>query len=330
MNSYEENHLVFSEIINCYSTSWDESIGEVYIKHPSHLDSIKVEKEYFYALEKAKTQKIPFNIEKEKSIFQQNLWTKQEEDSIKDNLKFIEGMRENISREFLISRRRLLKKELYDCEKRLDSLLMKKDFLMGFTAEKYARQQSIYYQVKNSFYKDEKLIEKFSENELQDEDIYLKLIEIYNKYQKRINQDSIKNIAISPFFANLFYMAGDNAYYFFGLPVVKLTSHQSDLFMNGRYFKSLMEKYGNKLPEEMKQNPNDMIEFFEITQNVEKSGILEDDKDGNSSASSILGATKEDLRLMGVNPSQIQDIGKEIAKSKTGMLSKDDLYKMMG
>ena len=329
MKNSDENHLIFLEIINCYSPVYDSVLGELFIKHLSQIESINIEKQYVYALNKAIENKIPTNDQKLQSLIKDGLWTKKEEDSLKDNLTFVQGMRDNISREFLLSRRKLLRKELVLTEKKIESLLNKKDYLLGFTAERYARQQYMYHQMKQCFYKDDKFIERFSIEELQDEETYDKIRNIYEGYIKRVNIETIKEITISPFFTNLFYMAGDNAYDFFGKPIVSLTGFQRDLFLYGKYFKNLMGQYGDKLPKDMSENPNDIIEFFEITQNVEKSGILKDDgKD--VSTTSIMGATKEDMRLMGIDPAQVKDIGKEIAKSGKGFLSKDDLYKLNG
>lgn len=329
MKNQDESHLIFSELLNCYSP-YNSDFGELFVKHLSHFESIKIEKQYIYSLQDAKSKNLLTNSDKQKTLIKEGHWTDKEETKINDTIKFITSMRETISKEFLLSKRRLLRREVADAEKRLNAILMKKDFLMGLTAEKYARQQSIHNQIVNSFYKNESLTEKFSEDDMQDEDIYNKLIEIYNRHNDRININMIKNIAVSSFFTNLFYMCGDNAYYFYGKPIVQLTNYQTDLFSYGRYFKNLMGQYGDKLPKEMSDNPDDMIEFFEISRNVESSGILKEDENGNGGSTSIMGATKEDLTVMGVDTSQIRTVADDMKKLGKSHLTKEDLMKLRG
>ncbi len=72
--------------------------------------------------------------------------------------------------------------------------------------------------------------------------------------------------------------------------------------------------------------PDDMIEWFEINQNVEKSGILKGD-DENGGGGSIVGATKKDYEMMGVDMSQMVDMSKKIREAG-GTLNKEQLMKM--
>lgn len=328
MKGLDEIYLRFSEIISGFSPVNDDVFGEIFVKHTSYLDSLKTEKQYSYALKDARDKNLPLNSEKVKQLISQGFWATKDENYIDNTLKFINGMKETISKEFLLSKRKMLKKEVDRAEKQLEATILRKDFLLGLTAEKYARRQSIYHQIINSFYLDENLTIRLPEDKLNDDEVYNQLTDIYANYNNKLNIDIIKKIATSSFFINIFNMSGDNAYYFYGKPIVSLTGYQSDLFAYGRYFKGLMQQYGDRLPKEMSENPDDMIEFFEITQNVEKSGILKDDGQNNVAATSIVGATKQDLELMGVNPSQITSISKDLQKSGKTFLSKDELIKL--
>lgn len=328
MKNTEQSHIIFSEIINSYSPISDIHFGELFIKHFSHLESLRIEKQYLFSLNEAKKNNIPTNMERVKSIILDGSWTEKEEENINDTIKFITGIKESVSKEFLLSKRRMLKREISSAEKRLNTLLIKKDFFLGTTAEKFAHRQSTYHQIINSFYLDDKLTIKINPEELEDDNIYNNLLKLYGEYQDRVNQDIIKNISISSFFTNLFHMCADNAYYFYGKPIVQLTNHQSDLFLYGKYFKNLLSQYGDKLPTEMSENPDDMMEFFEISKNVEESGILKEDENGGNSATSIMGATKEDLKIMGIDSSQIRSVADDMKKLGKDFLTKDDLYNL--
>jgi len=321
---YEELHLIFSELISRYSPSLHPTFGELYIRHVSHLESLKIEKQYIYSLEEARAQNLPSYLDREKLILSDGVWTKKEEDSIRDTKDFIKTIKGSLSNDFLFTRRQRLKKEISDAEQRLDALLMKKDYLVGATVEKYARQKSLQYQICNSFYKDDKLIEKLDFSEV-DEQEYNELTNLFNKYCERINHNTIKAISLSSFFTNIFYMCGDNAYYFYGKPIVELTNHQTELFMYGRYFKNQIQTFGDRLPKDMTE-PDDMIEWFEINQNVDKAGVLKDDGDGSGSLS-LPGANKKDLEMMGIDSNQIVDMGKKIREAG-GIINKEGLMRM--
>ncbi len=327
MKNQEESHLIFTEIINGYSPINTDSFGELFIKHFSHFEALKTEKQYLYSLEEAKSKNLPTYIQRKKTLSIEGVWTKSDEDSIEETVGFITGLRERISKEFLLSKRKLLRREVVLAEKRLDAMFMKRDFLVGLTAEKYANRQSVFHQITNSFYSDEAL--KKPLEDLNDEETYEKLSAVYSVYKKRINLETIKNIAISSFFYSLFHMCGDNAYYFYGKPIIQLTTHQTELFNYGKYFKKIMSDYGEKIPKEMIDSPDDMIEFFEITKNVEASGILKDGE-GEMGATSIVGATRDDMKMMGIDPSMIRNLGADIAKSGKTMLNKEDLMKLRG
>jgi hypothetical protein len=329
MKYSEKSHLIFSELINGFSIENSEKFGDLYIKHQSHLDSIKIEKQYSYFFSRAIEQNIPTNKNREKIIISEGLWTKKEEDDFNNTKEFIRGARENLSREFLYSKRKTWRKEIADSENHLDALFIKKDYLIGSTAEKYANQQAFHFQIVSSFYKDSEFKERLEIDDTSSSE-YEELITLYQKYQDKFQEENIKKIAISSFFTNLFYMCGDNAYYFYGKPIVSLTNHQTNLFAWGRYFKNLTGQYGDKIPKEMSENVDDTIEWFEITQNAEKSGILKDDENADGGMGSIMGATKKDMEMLGIDTSRVMNIGKEIGKKSNGMLTKDDLFNMTG
>ncbi len=327
MKDSEQIHLIFSEVVNSHSIEFSEKFGELYLKHPNHLESLKVEKQYLNFLSKARDQNLPSNLEREKVILTDGVWTKKEEEDLNNTKDFIRGLKDNISHEYRYSRRQTWKKEINDAERRLDALWMKRDYLIGSTAEKYANQQSFHYQVINSFYLNESLTEKLEIDDTSNEE-FEELVEIYNKYQKRMGGDNIKKIAVAPFFSNIFSMSGDNAFYFYGKPIVNLTTHQTNLFMWGRYFKSLMGQYGDRLPKSMSEDTDDMLEWFEITQNAEKMGILKEDDNADGGLSSIIGASKKDLEMLGIDTSRVVNMGARMAKEGKTMYSKEDLYNM--
>lgn len=327
MKDSADTKVIFLEIISSYSFICSPIYGDVYIKHSSKLELLNFEREYLRTLEQAKSKGVPIRLDREKQIIQEGMWTSKQESEIQDNKRMIDGMREQISHSFLHSKRKLFRKEMAGAEQRLNELLLKKDYLIGQTAEKLANKQSTYFQIINSIYTDDKFQNKLVRDEL-DSKQYEELCDLYFTRINRINTDTIKSIALSSFFTSMYYMCDENAYFFYGKPLVQLTDYQINLLMYGKYFKNLMSRYGDSLPPEMSETPDDMIEWFEITQNVEKSGILNDSQEGDKSSTSIVGATKEDMTLMGINPAQIANIGDDMRKSGKSVLNREDLFNM--
>ena len=139
---------------------------------------------------------------------------------------------------------------------------------------------------------------------------------------------NIKRIALSGFFLNNFYLCKDNPKIYFGKPVVELTYNQSELFSYGRYFKHILSDMKNKPSPEIMDDPDKLIEMYNIGQNSSKMKQSAEDSD----ASTVVGATKEDLERMGMS-SPSEDKGVSLSKEaskKGGKLSMDDLIKLHG
>ncbi len=321
-----ESRILFSEILNGLSPAHHPFFKNIYIKHFSYCESGALETEYYNYLDIAKSKKLPTYKQQEEYILRELLWTKKDEDNIKDEENLIRVLRENSSKSFLYSKRQQFKSEIKAAELRLHALRLKKDHYIGNTAEQFAHKKLTYYKIVNSYFKDKKLQEPLIiDEDEENEDNYYELIKLYNFFQDRFSIDNIKKISLSPFFTNLFYMAGDSIYEFYGKPIVELTDYQSNLIMYGKYFKNILSENSNFLPDDVKNNPDELMEWMSIRTNAREQGILkEDDSEGGSM--SIVGGTKNDLKVLGLNVPQNNPMTE--ALKKKGSLSKEDLYQL--
>jgi hypothetical protein len=158
----------------------------------------------------------------------------------------------------------------------------------------------------------------------------VELIGIYNKSTKKFKSDALKRISVSGFFTNLFYLCSDNPFVFFGKSVVELTFYQIELFGYGRYYKNMIENSENKPPEEISSNPEKLVEWFESSKSARET--LDKSKMGgqDGSATSLVGASKEDLQRLGLdNPNETINLAKKAAE-KGGSLTMDDMMKLHG
>ena len=158
----------------------------------------------------------------------------------------------------------------------------------------------------------------------------MNLCKNYNDSINTFNDKTLKKISLSNFFLNHFYLSEDNANNFYGVPIKDLTFFQAELFGYARYFKSLMTNSKNKPPEDIKGDPDKLVEWFEQTQNaqsaMEKTGG--GDKAGGSS---LVGASKDELSRLGTqeNGDDFINLAKEAAK-KGGSLDMKELMKLHG
>ena len=133
---------------------------------------------------------------------------------------------------------------------------------------------------------------------------------------------------MSSFFLNNFYLCEDNPQIYYGKPVVELTYNQSELFSYGRYFKYILSEMKNKPHPDVMDDPDKLIELYNVGKNADK--IKESME--NADASTVVGATNEDLERMGLKaptdePQQGISLAAEAAK-KGGKLSMEDLMKL--
>ena len=171
----------------------------------------------------------------------------------------------------------------------------------------------------------------FKENEFDDleESQVSEIFSIYSQNNEKLQGENLKRISLSDFFTNIFYLSDDNIFNFYGKPIIHLTFYQAELFSYGKYFKSIIQNSEDKIPDHIVEDPEKLIEWAESSKNVKE--ILEkSSSEGEGGASSIVGATKEDLAKAGIDQSQdVIDLDQK-AKEQGGRLSMEDMMKLHG
>lgn len=323
-NSY---HLIFSEILNSYSLTNHSLFGPVYIKHFSYLELGNLDSNYNIFLQKAISQGTQTYKDREDYIMNNNLWTKNNQMDLDQNEKYLEDLKINHAKDYLPSRRKRLKINIVDAEKELQKLRLKKNFFIGNTAEQWANKQLTYHKIINSYFKDVECKIKLIDAEIEDKD-YHELIDLYNQNTDKFNTEMIKKTALSPLVTNLYYLSPDNAYYFYGRAIVNLTSYQTDLFSYAKHFKNILSQYPN-IPKEVRQDPEELIEWVDVQNNAKEQKIIGDGADNNNGGTgSIVGATPEDFKILGI-AMPTNNLNQALKKAG-GTLSKEALFDLTG
>lgn len=329
----EELRIVYGEIIRGCSHFESDIYGDIVIKHLTGYDTelLDIKKEKYR--KKAEKRGLPTEEQRLKDLTEEGLWGKKKDLAIEASRDFISKMTDTRAKMALKSEIRRVTEQIEKEEKKLYGLEEEKKDLVGMTCESYSNKKVNDYYVFISLFKDREFKEPlFSEKEFDEvsEKDLMALIIHFNKVTKKFSQINLKRIAISHFFLNNFYLCKDNPFTFYGRPVVDLTYNQADLFSFGRYFKHVLSEMKGPVTEEMMDNPEKLIEQHNIEQN--KDSVL---KDGEKSgtASTVVGATKEDLEALGVsttdNSQDTIDLNKAVAE-KGGSMSMDELIKLHG
>jgi len=324
--------MLFVDILNGFSIV-QKKPGDIYVKHLTFYDAADVD------TFKRKHEKIAEEkgLESEKTklavLKEQELWDDKKDARIEELQGYIRNLTYSKSKLFLKREIDQISKQIEESENELNELSFKKIELLGLTAESFANKKVNEFYIYKSIYKTKEMAEPyFSEEDFYDlgELDLMVVCKEYNDTISKFKDHILKKIALSNFFLNHFYLSEDNAKNFYGVPIKDLTFFQAELFGYARYFKSLMTNSKNKPPEDIKGDPDKLVEWFEQTQNaqsaMEKTGG--GDKAGGSS---LVGASKDELSRLGTqeNGDDFINLAKEAAK-KGGSLDMKELMKLHG
>ena len=326
----QELKLVFSEIVEGYSLTRSELFGDLKIKHINNYDSAKTDIKNNYYFEKAVSQGLPKREEKLEYLIKEKLWDP-EKDKEADRLKeMLKGMNRTKSKLFLQAQIDAIKKDIVDNEIKLSNILAEKESVIGFTAEEYANRRINEYYMHISIL-DEEGKQLFGENEFDEleQDQVNDIMQVYEKNNRKFKAEILKKISLADFFTNIFYLCEDNVFNFYGKPVIDLTFYQIEIYSYGRYFKSIIQNSEEKIPDHIVEDPDKLIEWAQSSKNVKE--VLEKTSgDAESGASSIMGATKQDLAKAGIDENQdVIDLSQK-AQEKGGRLTMEDMMKLHG
>ena len=320
--------VVFSEVLRGYSLA-ETSLGKVRIKHFNNFDSadLDIRNRAFY--EKAIKNGLPSRKQKIDYLLEQNIWTEERNKEIIQLRSFVLGLRQSKEKTFIQAHIDQLNREIEENQLKLSQMELEKEELIGFTAEAYASRRINEHYMYNAFFtKDKRFL--FTKEEFEDlpEHKVTELIAVYNDSTAKFTSEKLKRIAVSPFFTNIFYLSENNAHIFFGKPLIELTFYQLELFGYGRYYKGMMENSEKPPPQEIASDPEKLVEWFDSSKSA-KEALDKTDK-GEGTASSLVGATKEDLKRLGLdNPNETISLAKKAA-SKGGRLTMEDMMKLHG
>lgn len=317
MDALESNRLkkLYADILKGYSTFLDSTFGPFFVKHLNIIDSSEIDEQYEFHYNQAQKNNIPTEKEKLEYLKKESLWNELRDKEIFDNENFIKGLIDNKKRSLLKSEVDKLNEEIKSAEIKTNQLKQEKLELIGYTSESFASKKCNEFHIYYSFFKDKDLKLRLFEDinvfyEVEENDIaYLSFL--YNSKFQNFNEKNLKRLALFPFFLNSFMGAGDNIFAFWGKPLSLLTFYQNELNQNGLYFKNLLSECKD-IPNDLLSDPDKLIDWFNLNKNAQ--GVIgKQSEEGRAEGLGIVGASKDDLKAIGVQDGQTVDL---VAESK--------------
>lgn len=329
--------MVFADILRGYSTMKSHLVEDgkkdLYIKHTNIYDNVETDYTYDQCFKKAKSRSLPTEKEQTQYLIKEDLWTKEQDMEVARLKLYISNLNTTKSKLYLMSQIDQVKQDIEESEAKLTALISEREELMGFTAEKYANKRANEIYIQRAVYADKDFsapaLSKEDFNYISDQDL-MKLTQNYNEGTKYVSMDNIKKISLMGFFCNYFYLCDDNPQIFYGKPVIDLTFYQAEIFAFGRYFKNLAQESKAAPPDEIRNDPDKLMEFYEARKNAEEVLDKVSERTGDKGgATSLVGATKEDLEALGYQQGGINTINlSEVASKKGGKLSMEDFIEL--
>jgi len=328
---HENLKIVFSEALRGYTLVDSPSYKKISIKHFNNFDSaaLDIKNKTFY--DKAVENGLPTRKERIDYLIKENVWTEEKNKEILQTKTALAGLQKTKEKVFLQAHIDQVNREIKENRIKLAGQEAQKEELIGFTAEAYAARRINEHYMYNALLREngEKLFAKEEFEELEEEKI-VELIGLYNKSTQKFKSDSLKKISVSNFFTNLFYLCEDNPFVFFGKAVIELTFYQIELFGYGRYYKNMIQNSDNKPPDEIAQNPDKLVDWFESSKSARETLDKSKNMEKEGAAVSLVGATKQDLKRLGLdNPNETINLAKKAAE-KGGRLTMEELAKLHG
>lgn len=326
--SKDQLKLIYLDILNGYTVANSKEFGTMYIKHVNLESSGLVDEHRARNLDKAKEQGLPGREEQLEYLKKEGLWKSEQEQELRDLDLLMKGLNQSKQKVFLQAQIDYFNQEIEKSEKRYDSLLAERESLFGYTAESYAIKKVNEFYIFLSMYKNKNTKVKYFTQEEFDEINSEKLIDLvtaYNKATVFFNSTNLKRIALSTFFLNYFYLCEDNPFTFFGKPVIDLSYHQVELFGHARHFKHALSNMKGNPPDELYDAPEKLEEWINSGKNADKMMEKAKAKNKEHGASSIVGATTEDLKRLGYTFENNTEVSKTKLSESANNSGKDRL-----
>ena len=302
----------------------DSSLGPIYIKHFHQLDTRKIiGKRKLYI---AKAEERGLSTEKSilKMLIEDDMWDDESEKEIQDKKKFIENLKNSLSKILLPSKKKEHSKLINLEINKLNTLSFEREKLIGLTAEKYAERKVNKDFFESLLFLDEEFkTSPFDDLDYQDIETAKELADLEGQFFDRMNDGNISKAVLSPFFGP--YMPySEDVLNMFGEPLKNLTAFQLKMISYSRSFLNIFKNSQKDIPDHIAKDPDLLIDFYN-SQKTENKGK----NNGEADATTYFGADKDDIQQLKAEDQDAITLGDAI-KKKGGSLNMKDMVELHG
>ena len=299
---------LYKDILEGWTFGGSALLGNIYIKHLTHLDTAEFESRKIFFKQEASEKGLPSEKEQLEILYSSDHWTPENEkeyDKLTLEVKNLEQTELNI---FLESQKVRIKEKLKEKSDSLEKISLAREGLLGYTSEKYAIKKINSYVLSQIFFRDKNLKEylfSFEEYEELDTAEATGYYTLFNVKMGELSEKNLNRIAASGFFLNSVFMCKGNPYFLWGIPATRLTINQLTLTMAGNRYKGTLE-----MATDTEMPPYDDVD--DVVAWLENQQAMRDSKNKTSSTTSsskerdfeaigIVGANKEEIKQLGAS-----------------------------
>ena len=266
---------------------------------------------------------VPTEKEKLEELKASNEWLESDELEIESKKSYIDNMLQTKKQLELKSQKKSLQETIDTETAELNKLLLRRNQLVGKTAEDFANARANEEFIRNIIYSDRELKtltfseEDFNTFERDDLDC---LVNQYYQTSQRLSDDAVQEAILSDHFT--LYLGRIENPNFFSRPISSLSINQLKVLAYGKMFLNIFQNVEN-IPESVKKSPKDLLDFVETQKKRQ-----EKEQKGKKShqMTGMVGASKEDLESYDPSAKKI-DLAAEL-KKKGGKLNTDDFVRL--
>lgn len=304
----------------------------LFIKHLNATDQVDIDEIRARYLKNAIKRGIPQKEELIADLKKEGVWTDEDDRKIIRHENYIEQLVKGKSQLVLKSQLDQQNKNISEARKELESMLNKKQEILGINAEDYADKRSNDYYIIKSFFNDAELKDPLFPDENAYSELYAEdvtgLVKLYNNTFECFEEENIQHMILQDFYY-IYFPFSEDTVGFFGRPVVELTYNQLKLIVYTKIFKNIFEN-NMHIPEKIKKDPKALLDYGSISSEAKQK--MQEQFGGDTDASTLFNATEEDFEYAGLQkPSDKAGISlHKAAEKKGGSLTMEDLMELSG
>ena len=320
---------IFRDTVQAFSVGIYKN-STVYIKHLGLCDQVELEDVKLGHFEKAKSRGIPTEEEMLEFLREQGSWTTEDDREISESEAYIDRLIYNKRNLYLKSQLTRQDQLISEARQKIQKKYEQKKDLVGNTCESYAEKRGTDYYIMKSFYHEKDFKNPIFEESKFDDVASQELLTVsglYTKVFEKFTDYNFQKLVLEDFFGPLMSLC-ENSVEFFGKPVALLTHYQLRLLVYTKMFKNILQSE-EEIPVEMRNDPERLMDWARNPKGRERAKETLNKAEGGGAG--IFGATKDDLKSLGVDGNDPGNVSLEQAvKDKGGSLSMKDLMKLSG